>query len=52
MKDKKAIKYIISHPEYFSEAEQAYARLIKRQRKLRKKVRKNESKSNHGDPKG
>jgi hypothetical protein len=52
MNTKKAIKYIIKHPEHFSEGEQAYAKMIKKQRKLLKKVRKNESQFNHGDPKG
>ena len=50
MKTKKAIKYIIKHPEIFSEGEQAYARLMKQQRKLLKKVRKNECQSNHSAP--
>ncbi len=36
MKTKKAIKYIIKHPEEFTPGEQAYARLMKQQRKARK----------------
>ena len=50
MKDKKAIKYIIKHPEIFTEGEQAYAKMMRKRRKLLKKVRKNESQSNHSDP--
>ena len=40
MKTKQAIKYIIKHPDIFTEGEQAYAKLIKKQRKLRKQLKK------------
>ena len=45
MKTKQAIKYIIRHPDQFTEGEQAYAKLIKKQRKLRKQLKKDNEKS-------
>jgi hypothetical protein len=36
MKTKKAIKYIIKHPELFTDGDLKYARLIKKQRDLKK----------------
>ena len=51
MKTKQAIKYIIRHPDIFTEGEQAYAKLIKKQRKLRKQLKKDneQSKSDIGN---
>ena len=51
MKTKQAIKYIIKHPDIFTEGEQAYAKLIKKQRKLRKQLKKDneQSKSDIGN---
>jgi len=37
MKTKKAIKYILKHPELFTEGELAYVQKVKEYRKLRKK---------------
>ena len=45
MKTKQAIKYIIRHPDIFTEGEQAYAKLIKKQRKLRKQLKKDDEQS-------
>tara|TARA_R100000008_G_scaffold50185_1_gene29968 strand:- start:70 stop:228 length:159 start_codon:yes stop_codon:yes gene_type:complete len=45
MKTKQAIKYIIRHPDIFTEGEQAYAKLIKKQRKLRKQLKKDNEQS-------
>ena len=45
MKTKQAIKYIIRHPDIFTEGEQAYAKLIKKQRKLRKQLKKENEQS-------
>jgi len=45
MKTKQAIKYIIKHPDIFTEGEQAYAKLIKKQRKLRKQLKKENEQS-------
>ena len=45
MKTKQAIKYIIKHPDIFTEGEQAYAKLIKKQRKLRKQLTKENEQS-------
>ncbi len=45
MKTKQAIKYIIKHPEIFSEGEQAYAKLVKKQRKARKLLKKTQNES-------
>ena len=45
MKTKQAIKYIIKHPDIFTEGEQAYAKLIKKQRKLRKQLKKDDEQS-------
>ena len=36
MKTKKAIKYIIKHPELFSDGDPQYAKLLKIQRDLKK----------------
>lgn len=36
MKTKKAIKYIIKHPELFSDGDLQYAKLLKKQRDLKK----------------
>ena len=38
MKTKKAIKYILKHPNLFTEGEIAYAKLVERERKLQKKL--------------
>lgn len=38
MKTKKAIKYILKHPELFSEGDRAYAKMVKKERKLRKEL--------------
>ncbi len=37
MKTKKAIKYILKHPELFTEADRMYVKLVKKERKLKKK---------------
>ena len=37
MKTKKAIKYIIKRPELFSDGDLQYARLLKKQRDLKKR---------------
>ena len=42
MKDKKAAKYIVKHPNLFTEGEQAYAELVLKAKKLHKKQKKNE----------
>jgi len=41
MKTKKAIKYILKHPELFTEGERMYVERVKQERKLKK--RQNES---------
>jgi len=38
MKTKKAIKYILKHPELFSEGDRAYAKIVQKERKLQKKL--------------
>jgi len=45
MKTKKAIKYILKHPELFTEADRMYVKLVKKERKLKKKQ--NESSKTH-----
>ena len=40
MKTKKAIKYILEHPELFTDAEMMYAKMMKKVRKDAKKARK------------
>ena len=37
MKTKKAIKYIIKHPELFTDGDLQYAKLLKKRRDLKKK---------------
>jgi hypothetical protein len=37
MKTKKAIKYILKHPELFTEGERLYVERVKKERKLKKK---------------
>jgi hypothetical protein len=37
MKTKKAIKYILKHPELFTEGERMYVERVKKERKLKKK---------------
>tara|TARA_R100001509_G_C4715345_1_gene164728 strand:+ start:289 stop:474 length:186 start_codon:yes stop_codon:yes gene_type:complete len=37
MKTKKAIKYILKHPDLFSQGELEYVRLMKKERKVLKK---------------
>lgn len=43
MKTKKAIKYILKHPDLFTEGELAYVELIKKARKETKLRKKHES---------
>jgi hypothetical protein len=43
MKTKKAIKYILKHPELFSEGDRRYVKLVKKERKLKKKEQEQES---------
>ena len=43
MKTKKAIKYILKHPELFTEGEMMYAERVKRERKQLKLKKKYES---------
>ena len=43
MKTKQAIKYILKHPELFTEGELSYVKRVKEERKLRKLKRKHES---------
>jgi predicted thioredoxin/glutaredoxin len=38
MKTKKAIKYILKHPNLFTEGEIVYAKLVEKERKLQKKL--------------
>jgi len=45
MKTKQAIKYIIKHPDEFTQGEQSYARMMKQQRKIRKKLKKENEQS-------
>ncbi len=45
MKTKKAIKYILKHPELFTEGERMYVERVKQERKLKKKQ--NESSKTH-----
>ncbi len=49
MKTKQAIKYIIKHPEVFTPGEQAYAKLIKKQRKARKLLKKTQNEASQTD---
>ena len=42
MKTKKAIKYILKHPDLFTEGERLYAERVKKERKHLKKEKKNE----------
>ena len=43
MKTKQAIKYILKHPELFTEGELSYVKRVKEERKLRKLKKKHES---------
>jgi len=43
MKTKKAIKYILKHPELFTEGELVYVELVKKARKETKSKKKHES---------
>lgn len=43
MKTKKAIKYILKHPELFTEGELVYVELVKKARKETKSRKKDES---------
>jgi hypothetical protein len=45
MKTKKAAKYIIKHPVLFTEGEQSYARMILRQKKIKKLLKKTKNES-------
>ena len=45
MKTKKAIKYILKHPDLFTEGERMYVERVKQERKLKKKQ--NESSKTH-----
>jgi hypothetical protein len=43
MKTKKAIKYILKHPELFTEGERLYVQRVKKERKQQKSQKKHES---------
>ncbi len=43
MKTKKAIKYILKHPELFTEGERLYVQRVKKERKQQKLQKKHES---------